>query len=497
MRWVEVPHACDWSIFLRQAQLFQRNGLMRGFDTDMRDDNTRLLLTTAQATFPNDPSWASHIGPFCHDYKPKTDRISIVSPPGTGLALSLFPEGKQKRLMFLACGAAVLLALFVAIARGRRWTVPAAATAFGLLCYTMMSKFVHDWSVHPSILLSAAAGYLTVRTLEDAERRSGLIWASLLGLAVGLSINFRSANALAAVGIACGLSWIFFHRFRLQIVATGVALAIGSAVGMIPTLIANAINAGHPFVSTYGSNNLAGFVFDYENFKSGVLFYFVNHQTVATFFAVALLSLIALLAMRRRIIVDNRDAILVAGLTSLMFTAGFFCAYGIRQWYYLAPGTIFAAAIATAVVVRSGDRRAEVTGGANRSPIILAGTALAAILAVMLYRVPVPISESYAKPDIDFALPPKSIVWAHSSAGHFSIYLQRQASVLLHTLSPDQRQKVIAALNGKGVDQFVVNESGQQEMIGDLAGRGLLQPAGRAFGNPVFKIVVPRAVAAQ
>src|SRR5687767_3123901 len=130
----EEPIYCDWFMFLRQAKLFQQNGLIAGLDTAIRDPATRYLIEKAK-NLPGSEIALEHIGPYCHSYRASTDRLSLNAPPGTGLALSLFPEGRQARLSFVANVAIVFLMLTAAALTARRWTVPLIAAALGLTCF--------------------------------------------------------------------------------------------------------------------------------------------------------------------------------------------------------------------------------------------------------------------------------------------------------------------------------------------------------------------------
>jgi hypothetical protein len=79
-----------------------------------------------------------------------------------------------------------------------------------------------------------------------------LLWA-LLGLLIGLSVNFRLPNLFLAAGYCLYLAGAFLLVRSRETFLQGLAFAVAFLIGIMPTLIANAINAGSPFATTYGS----------------------------------------------------------------------------------------------------------------------------------------------------------------------------------------------------------------------------------------------------
>jgi hypothetical protein len=97
-QFVEDARGCDWFGYLRQARLFRENGPIGGLDTALRDDRTRYLVGVAKATGLDPDVWDYGVAPYCHHYKPRTDRVVLQYPPGTGFVHALWPEeGRQAR----------------------------------------------------------------------------------------------------------------------------------------------------------------------------------------------------------------------------------------------------------------------------------------------------------------------------------------------------------------------------------------------------------------
>ena len=494
-RYVEVPHACDWFIFLRQAKLFQQNGVIGGLDTGIRDANTRYLIDTVKALHLGNPDWTIAVGPYCHDYKAATDHLSIVSPPGTGWLLSLFPGGAQERLAFVAYSTILPLFLATVIIRARSPLVPWAAGALGVLCFLGMYRFVHDWSIQPSVVVVLFAGYLAVRTF-NADDLHGMSWAALLGLSIGIASDIRVANLLMATGVVVGLGTLFAQGRRMLSLRLAFAFAAALAIGALPLLAANAVNAGSPLITTYGSGNTQSLQIDWETFIGGLAFYFVEKSTVGAYLAVPVVALAALSVVRRRLAVGGAGVALLCAGTSLVVSMGFFLFYAIRQWYYPFPAIAFAASVAAFLFIRSENaaghdaRPGDPEFASDAVPRwIFAGTLLAAVAATF-FSLSVPVSSDYSRPGVDFRIPDRSIIWAGITGGYFSYFLDRQAAVLsaLDTASQDA---VIKAVARDGVPQFVVDDPDNAGLIAHLKEIAELRFAGKAFRRDVFEIVLP------
>jgi hypothetical protein len=189
-------------------------------------------------------------------------KVVMQYPPGTGFLLALFPQGHQVVPLYIAaslivCGLA-LLGIFMAR------TLPSivGAGVFGALAvYLMINPAKASYSVAPTMAISAIAGFLTALWLTR-DKRSVLLIA-LIGLLLGASVNFRLPNALLAAGYFLFLGIPFVWSRKLATFLQGLGFGAGVLVGMAPTLIAQAINAGSPFATTYGSADVVAPAFDF------------------------------------------------------------------------------------------------------------------------------------------------------------------------------------------------------------------------------------------
>jgi hypothetical protein len=253
-RWNEARGVYDDICYLRQAHLFQRFGAA-GLDTDIsHDDDSYLVAKLREIGFPlaNDKLNAP-----CHNPMPKTKKFVLQYPPGTGFLLSLFPEGHQVIPLFASATVLVFgFALLGIFAAGtiRSILLP---TAFGCLAiYIMINPVKASYSMAPTMVVCVLLGYLTARLFVGTENNR--LWLTiLLGFMLGLSVNFRLANLFLSSGYFLFFLVAFLSARSFEVAVRGVCFGAAFVAGMMPTLVANAINAGNPFATTYGGEDVS------------------------------------------------------------------------------------------------------------------------------------------------------------------------------------------------------------------------------------------------
>jgi hypothetical protein len=247
--WNETRGVYDDLCYLRQAHLFERFG-RGGLDTNIvRDDDRYFAGKLKQIGFPE---WNDVSRYPCHTFIAAADKYVLQYPPGTGFVLALFPSGFQVIPLFVlttvvAAGFA-LLALRQVSTFYRLLLVIAFGDSAILL---MINPTKASYSVAPTMIVCAVAGFLTAKLLTGSLRHR-LVLTLLVGLLIGLSVNFRLPNLLLAAGYGLYLAGAFLLMRTRQTLLQGAVFGVACLVGMAPTLIANAINAGSPFATTYG-----------------------------------------------------------------------------------------------------------------------------------------------------------------------------------------------------------------------------------------------------
>jgi len=253
-RWSESRGVYDDVCYLRQAHLFERFGL-RGIDTNVTYDDDHYVKNKLKAI--GFAEWNDVKRIPCHTFIPAADKHVLQYPPGTGFALALFPDGFQVIPLYALANVTIFAFALFALFRAREPVSLALTAMFGLTAlYLMINPSKASYSVPPTMMVCAAAGFLTARFFV-AEKRHRFFFIVLTGLLIGLSVNFRLPNLILAAGYCLYLAGAFLLGRSRQNFLQGASFGIAFLIGIAPTLIANAINAGSPFSTTYGGVDVA------------------------------------------------------------------------------------------------------------------------------------------------------------------------------------------------------------------------------------------------
>ncbi len=253
-RWNESRGVYDDICYLRQAHLFQRFGL-DGLDTNiLRDDDHYLSSKLKEIGFAawNDPASAP-----CHSLMPALQKRVMQYPPGTGFVMAIFPAGYQLIPLYALASVFIFGVAVLAISYARSRSAVLLTTAFALLAiYLMINPTKASYSMAPTMVLCAVAGFFTPKLFLGATTRNRILLSALIGLLIGLGVNFRLPNLFLASGYCLFFAGSFLSSRsdeKGEIVLQAVAFGAACILGMAPTLLANAINAGSPFATTYSS----------------------------------------------------------------------------------------------------------------------------------------------------------------------------------------------------------------------------------------------------
>jgi hypothetical protein len=247
--WTEARGVYDDVCYLRQAHLFKKFGAA-GLDTDISRDDGYIATKLKEIGFP---AWADPTMAPCHTSMAATKKFVIQYPPGTGFALALFPEGNQVIPLYALTSVIVFGFAVAAAVYAPTLLLLALVVAFGdTAIYLMINPAKASYSVAPTLMICPIAGLLTVR-LFRAEGRYRLLLCGAIGLLIGLSVNFRLPNLFLSSGYFLFFLLSFARSRKLEFALLGATFGAAILVGMAPTLIANAINAGSVFSTTYGA----------------------------------------------------------------------------------------------------------------------------------------------------------------------------------------------------------------------------------------------------
>jgi hypothetical protein len=328
-RWNESRGVYDDICYLRQAHLFQRFGL-DGLDTNiLRDDDHYLSSKLKEIGFAawNDPAAAP-----CHSVMPASQKRVMQYPPGTGFVMAIFPAGYQLIPLYALASVFIFGVAVLAISYARSRSAVLLTTAFALLAiYLMINPTKASYSMAPTMVLCAVAGFFTPKLFLGETARNRILLSGLIGLLIGLGVNFRLPNLFLASGYCLFFAGSFLSSRsdeKREIVLQAVAFGAACIVGMAPTLLANAINAGSPFATTYSSVDATPPEFSLNVIRQ----YLKDMQFVLLALACGWTALI--LRLRRETGI-RRTALVTAG--NLAVNLAFFVSHPLFTPYYTVP----------------------------------------------------------------------------------------------------------------------------------------------------------------
>jgi hypothetical protein len=330
-RWSEARGVYDDVCYLRQAHLFQKFGL-GGLDTDVsRDDDHYLSLKLKEIDFP---SWNDTTKAPCHTLMPATKKLVMQYPPGTGFALALFPEGFQVIPLYVSATVIVFGFALLGIYYARSTASVLLTAAFGCLAvYLMINPTKASYSVAPTMAVCAIAGFLTAKPCLAEQRQHRLLLTAIVGLLIGLAVNFRLPNLFLSSGYFLFFLVSFLQSRKIETVIQGALFGTGFLAGMAPMLLANAINAGSPFSTTYGGPDVAP-----RDFSFSVVWSYVADMQFVLLVLAGAWTVLMLRGHRGSGI--RQIALVTAG--NLLVNLAFFLSHPIFTPYYTIPVAMLA-----------------------------------------------------------------------------------------------------------------------------------------------------------
>ena len=346
-RWSEVRGVYDDICYLRQAHLFQKFGFA-GLNTDISgDDDHYLALKLKEIGFP---TWSDPATAPCHNLMPVTKKLVAQYPPGTGFFLALFPEGFQVVPLYVIASIAVFG--FALAAVGSASTIPSLilAAVFGdVVIYLMINPAKASYSIAPTMVACALAGLLTAKLFLARQPRNRLLLTGLVGLVIGLAVNFRLPNLFLSSGYFIFFFVAFLLSRKMETVLQGAVFGAALLAGMAPTLLANAINAGSPLSTTYGAVDVTPPAFSFEVVRS----YLADMQ-----FVLLVLAIVWTFVMLRWHRGNGSGQTALVTVANLMVNLAFFLTHPVFTPYYTIPvamlslwSLLFAALMAPAEAV--------------------------------------------------------------------------------------------------------------------------------------------------
>jgi hypothetical protein len=325
-RWNEARGVYDDVCYLRQAHLFQRFGV-GGLDTNIsRDDDHYLSAKLKEIGYP---TWSDPATAPCHTSMPAAKKLVMQYPPGTGFVLALFPQGFQVVPLYVLATVVVFGFALLGISYARSTSSILLTTAFGCLAiYLMVNPTKASYSMAPTMVSCVLAGFFTAKLFAAGLWRDRVLLAALVGLLIGLAVNFRLPNLFLSAGYFLFFLVAFLMRPKIETFLQGALFAAGFLAGVAPTLAANAINAGSPFSTTYGGADIAP-----PELNATIL---LSYVTDMQFVLLVLAGVCTVLTLRwRRGSGQTQVALVTAG--NLLVNLAFFMSHPVFTPYYTIP----------------------------------------------------------------------------------------------------------------------------------------------------------------
>jgi hypothetical protein len=324
--WTEIRGVYDDVCYLRQAHLFQRFGI-DGLNTDISRDNDQYFAEKLKAI--GFPTWRDDKTYPCHTPMLEANKLVLQYPPGTGFALALFPAEFQVIPLYVLASVVAFAFALAALSYASSLFSLALVAAFGdAAIYLMINPAKASYSMAPTMMVCGLAGFLTARLFASTAQRERLLLAMLIGLLFGVAVNFRLPNLF----LSSGYFLFFFACFVLsrsrEVVLQGLLFGAAFLVGMAPTLLANAINAGSALSTTYGDVDVKS-----PELSSGVIWsYLADMQFVLLVLAGAWTVLMLRLNPE-----SGARRVAVVTAANLMVNVAFFMSHPVFTPYYTIP----------------------------------------------------------------------------------------------------------------------------------------------------------------
>lgn len=511
----EFAYACDSFGYLRMAKQI-RHAYERGVwpHFELESAQTRLLINFMLQNNVPVTRWDEAVAPHAHHYAPQSGYVVVQYPPGTGLVLSMFPQGEAVYRLNRLIVWVFIVAGVVAMAIGawkRAWVsigLVVLALSLGLMVLARLGALSFSINaVLVPIFLTCVFTLLALRLKTTDRKGLALLCALVAGLSLGLATMIRLPSFLLSAGFLV-LLWPGFRNLKIKSLPVAFALGV-TIMGVIPVVINQHKVAGAWYLTTYSRADAEPPTLKY--LRQNISYFLVNGNGTVDNWAIfaGFIGFIGFLMLypRRDSEQFNRlglswKRLVLAVMLLWLTTLCYFLAHRITSGHYM-----ISAVFATVTLLGFGAFAMEITSTVAprfERRRILSWVALVLILwpgAVTLKRVwserytgPAPES-AYTRPPI--LLPSELVddsawIWADLLTGSLWYYANKPAFKIQFT-DEEIRAKMFKFVWERGDRQYLIQDSEQMKVyiaeIEKLGGR--LELRGKVDGQPYFLVVWP------
>jgi MFS family permease len=509
----EYAYACDPFGYLRMARQI-RHAVSRGAWPEFKIESaqTRSLINFMQQTNLPVRRWEEVVGPHAHHYFPKSGYVGVQYPPGTGLALAMFPQGEAvyrlNRIVVFVFVAMGIGALLIAAWKQAWASIGLVVLALSLGLMVLARVGFLSFSINAvlvPILLTCLLSIFALGCKTAGRDRLALLSALLAGLFLGFATLIRLPSFLLLPGFLV-LLWPGFRNVRVK--SLPVAFVLGVVVtGIIPVLINQQEVAGAWYLSTYAGVDAAppGL----QGLKANLSYFLGSGEASVDNWALlyALIGFAGFLLLKRDSGQSNHlgltwQRLALAAFLIWFVSICFFLTHWVVAPHYMIPSVFAAVALigfgafgmeATSTVVQRFNPRSVVSLVAL---VLILWPGLATLNRVWSNRQLEPAPER-AMTHAPILLPSelvddKAWVWADLLTGSLWYYASKPAFKIDKT-DAQVRAMIYRWVFERGERQYLIQDSEQMKQymgeIEQLGGKSEMR--GKIDGQPYFLVAWP------
>jgi hypothetical protein len=516
----EFAYACDSFGYLVMAKEIREAASKSELpDFRLESKQTRLIIDYMKSQNVPVPLWDELVAPHAHHYFPRSNHVGVQYPPGTGLALALFPEGKAiynlNRLVVWTFFLTGLLALIMAGIK-RAW---ASAGLIVLALHLGLEILVRvggmSFSIAAVLVPILLTCLLSLAALRLRIKQPRLAWfvALLAGLCLGYAMMVRLPVFLLAPGFLI-LLWPRSWRESIKGLPGAFCLAL-IVCGVIPVLLNQQHVAGAWYLPTYADVDAA--VPTFKTVQKNFPYFFGDgygsKENWALLYAVAgFMGFVTVVYLRRyegsNSLGLSWKRLAWAGLAIWTASTLFFITHEITAPYYTAPGTFGAIALLAfgALAIESVSKPSEERAAGFHGRRL---TIWLAVLLVILPGIgtlkrawtnrittPAPTEAVAHKP---ITLPPELAderAWVYADLLTGSLwYYARKPAFKIQFSNGETRTRLFRFVFERQEPQYIIQDSEaiKQYMDEIVKLGGALEKRGLVDGQPYFHIRWPES----
>ena len=486
--WVSITETekvtgCDSYGYSKHAKLFKESpNSLKAFDTSINGDVQKVLISWANQTNLPSKEWYQMIAPHAHHYRDSTRKIINQYPYGTGWLLSFFPEGINRRSLWIISYFGIASLFLFCIRTYQSILLNSSLTLFGIgSLYVTNSFVIRSDSLAPSCLFAAGISFLVVNIFSNINPGSDPPYykISLFGLLIGASLSFRPGNIIF-ISSALALLWLILKIKKSHLLKSILYFSIPAFISSLPLWYANFINTGNIFTSTYSVHDTT---FSFNMLIPNIIEILKDGNPIATVLTFSFLFSSLLLSKQLSDLKYLKIKILITSAWLGMFTMILLiCLKTVFNPYYIVSQVVmtncmisFAGIITETPNNISNDRILKRIIPLSLSLIILlSGFTFLSFQKQLADKNPLPLFDSK-----------NSILWADSYGSDLNYLYDINTAKLSHGSHP-ARKEVIAYLTSQGIQQFVLDQNSYASKF-DAASSGSLKKVSEYRSFNIYK----------